>query len=294
MRALLLLALATTVPGCRLYPFNQETPQETFAREVLTPAELKPAHDPLARPVERTFRLRVYVDLGYRKQNRLFGDRIRRQVERASQLLTSQFGARVVLESIRPWNRETADSDPLQRDLAELEALDDGEEADWVVGFVAARSYSIDWHQLGVARPGGRHLVLRGMESLAYRQWLHDKLRQLYESDHDRLYEARKLHQETLVLLHEWAHALGVPHDLEPGAIMAPEYDHKAQVFSEASRRVIGRVLPLQGIRTPDARRDWAERLLAELEQQARAFDPASAEMARTWARGVLGTAPAP
>src|SRR5438093_10305457 len=128
MRRLTLLLL---VAGCG-FP-NPWQEQRNYARS-LEPEKVKPAAAAPAAAL-RVFKVRAYADTDYQVQNPRWNTHIAEQLERASQILEAQFGARLELESARSWARPGS-SAHLGHVLEQLAAADDGLGVDWVIGFV--------------------------------------------------------------------------------------------------------------------------------------------------------------
>ena len=247
--------------GCATSPANI---QRKFVAENLQPIALQANPSaPLASDAPRlNMRVRVRVSSAYRHENREWESRVRRIMAGASAFAKAQFGVGLDVVQLAKWNRDESLSEPLTDSLSALEALDPGEDCDLVVGFVGADAYSTDYHAVGQARAPGRHMVLRGTESLAYRDAQARSLNYLPQDERDRVYEAIKSHTEVLVLVHEWAHTLGAPHDTELNLVMSQAYSPRAHMMSPATIEVVRRGLAARLAETPQARK------LAELEQK--------------------------
>jgi hypothetical protein len=261
MRRILLTAL---LAGCAIP--NPWTEQHHYA-DSLRPAEVKPSAAAPGVPL-RVFRVRAYADGDYQAQTPRWNAHIEEQLSRASAILEAQFGARLVLESARPWQR-AGSSARLADVLDQLQEKDAGAQVDWVIGYTASLDvFSAAQDQLGVGAFFGKHFVLRGMASAAELDAINSALNLLSAQDREQLVRQRRLHKETSVLLHEWAHTLGAFHDRATDVVMAPSYDQSAAQFSEASARVIGLGLEFRGV--PGSRETWAKAYRAEV---ARAGD---------------------
>jgi hypothetical protein len=238
--AALALALA---PGCGS---DRARAQARYARR-LTPAQIqRPAAAPALAEL-RTLAIRVYADEAYQAQNLRWERGVAQLVERANQVLTPTFGIALRIEATAPWRRQASDTD-LTGMLAELEALDPGREAAWVVGFVTALpQVSSSLALLGFARPLGRHMIMRGMNDTAERKLLDDVLDDIEDARREALYQQRKAHKELAVFLHEWAHTLGAIHTTAPGELMNTTYDGGAQAFAAQNARIIALGLGYRG-----------------------------------------------
>jgi hypothetical protein len=110
------------------------TPNRPLDLAAWEPVALQP---PQRRPGQLvTLKVRVYPDEEYRAANVRWQDRIRLLVSAASGYLEAGFGARLEIESMRPWKRQGA-KDRTDQLLQALAAEDSGEGVDWVIGFVS-------------------------------------------------------------------------------------------------------------------------------------------------------------
>lgn len=271
MRILAVVLLA----GCSIPTPWQE--QRNYAQS-LKPAEVTPSAETPPPKTLRTFRLRAWVDDEYRTQTPRWEQAIAGQIERANAILTAQFGVRLEVESIKAWHR--AGSANLEEPLEQLTAMDPGTDVDWVAGFVSSLAiFSAAQEQLGMARPFGRHFVLRGMFSAAEADAIARALNLLSEKDRAELARERQQHKEMAILLHEWAHTLGAFHERSPQWLMAPMYETSQSGFSEESARIVG--LGLEHRKSPASFETWAKAYRAEVEKSAAiAWDAATREAA--------------
>ena len=187
----------------------------------------------------RSLRVRAYADPEYQAQTPRWSDRIREQIDRANATIETEFGVRLELEPIRSWRR--ADRfERLDKALAELAEADPGADVDWVIGFAPALRFASAAHeQLGMGAVFGRHLVVRGMFSLEETRALETVLDKLPREERDALLRERRVHKETAVLLHEWAHTLGAFHEHVPGSLMSPIYEPSQSGFSPGIVRLL-------------------------------------------------------
>jgi tetratricopeptide (TPR) repeat protein len=228
-------------------------------------------------------RVRVYADGDYRRQTPRWEQRIEAQFERASEVTEKQFGVRLQVESIRPWERASSavQLDPV---FGELAMKDAGAGVDWVVGFVSSLDVVTSaQEQLGMAQLFGRHLVLRGMFSAAETDELSRALNLLPTTDRETLARERRVHKETAVLLHEWGHTLGALHELDRHSLMAPVYDPSETGFSDASAGIVR--LGLQHRGEPEA---WERAWGRAIDDSAAAWDPDSVRLAKATAGDFL------
>ncbi|GEJ57720.1 hypothetical protein AMYX_24610 [Anaeromyxobacter diazotrophicus] len=143
------------------------------------------------------------------------------------------------MELVRSWEHSDGSSG-LAGALAALVALDDAADVDRVVGFVSSMpTLPAVLEQLGIALAPGRHLIVRGSESAEEAVQLRRVLHLLPDDEIEALLRERRVHRETLLLLHEWAHTMGASHDPAEGFILSPRYDLGCAGFSDASRALL-------------------------------------------------------
>jgi tetratricopeptide (TPR) repeat protein len=160
-------------------------------------------------------------------------------VRRANTVLGPTAGIELEIADTRPWPRKTPSGD-IEAMLAELEDLDPGGDVHFVVGVATALpEVTTAIHQLGVARPLGKHLVVRGLNDTKEIALLGRVLNELSKESREKLWSVRKKHKETLVFLHELGHALGAIHTKERGRILFPTYDSKIVAFTPANARMM-------------------------------------------------------
>jgi tetratricopeptide (TPR) repeat protein len=243
---------------------SYETPwtqQRKFA-DSLKPAEVQPGES-APHAYVRSYKVRAYADGDYQAQTPRYAGHIAEELTRANAVLEAQFGVHLDLEGVRPWAR-TGSSARLRDVIAQLEAQDVGAGVDWVIGFTASLDvFSAAQDQLGIATVFGKHLVLRGMASAAEMDAIDSALHLLSADDRAALVRQRRMHKETAVLLHEWAHTLGAFHDRAQNALMAPAYDPSMAQFSDATARIIGLGLEYRGVAS--RREEWAKQYRAQI-----------------------------
>jgi Tfp pilus assembly protein PilF len=257
VRRLLLIAVAC---AC-----SYETPwtQQRKYADSLQPAKVGPGAAATPPSFVRTYKVRAYADAEYQAQTPRWTAHIEDELTRANEVLEAQFGVHLDLESARPWRR-TGSSARLRDVLTQLQAQDVGADVDWVVGFTASLDvFSAAQDQLGIAAFFGKHFVLRGMASAAEMDAIDSALQLLSADDRAALVQKRRMHKETAVFLHEWAHTLGAFHDRAQNALMAPAYDPSMAQFSDATARIIGLGLEYRGARS--GREAWAKAYRAQI-----------------------------
>lgn len=259
-----------------------EDMQRDYA-ETLTPKKLEAPTTPdteTPRAIHE-YKIRAYADTDYQRQSMQWSESIEAQVARANRVLEAEFGVRLVLKDIKTWNH-TGKADSLDSALAELAELDPATDVDWVLGFVTSLDvFAATQEQLGQAYLPGHYLVLRGMFSLAEVDALNATLNELSAKERDTVTRERRLHKQTVVLLHEWAHSLGAFHELSGDWIMSPYYDTKQTTFSPESSRLLLGSLIHWGATDAAGRQAWAQSYRNEvLRFPAEAADRASLEAA--------------
>jgi hypothetical protein len=223
--------LCLLVGACAKNEYQMRKEFQTQQAERLRPAELE--HDSGGWHAVRTLRVRLYVDadaLHKDSTQREFEERL----ERANQVLQSALRLRLKLDDMRelPAQRPEVSTDEA---LVALQQLDPAKDVDLVVAIIAASPVvTLSFHDLGRAQLIGRHLVLRTMDDVAELRAL-EGFDTLDPAERSRLYQQRKRHKETTVLLHELGHTLGALHTRDPLELMYPTYDNDMQAFAPAN-----------------------------------------------------------
>lgn len=249
--------------GCVKRPVDYE---REYAR-TLAPKRLENTSAQASSGPRRTLRVRIYADADYRAQVLRWEPAIEAQLRRASEVVGGPLGVVFEVDSTRVWKRPGTTQD-LESALKELEALDRGEDVDLVIGLVSALPvFTVSHHELGLARMFGRHCVLRGMDSPEEYKAFLEIFPHLPDSEREALYRERKLHKETSVLLHEWAHTLGVFHVQDSRWMMHPGYEPSQAAFAPQTLQHMAlslHHLP-QARRSQEAQQAWARDLEALL-----------------------------
>jgi Flp pilus assembly protein TadD len=190
----------------------------------------------------RPIRLRLYADSDYRTMPH-WQSKVRSQIDRINHVVGPVFNVRFEIESVREWDRSHSGV-PFETMLAELDALDTGQEVDWVIGLVTPfRGVATSMHQVGGARLLSRAFVLRAMDDEQEALALNRSFGMLSPGERETLYGQRKAHKEIVVFLHEWGHTMGALHDEDPSVIMNPAYDPRATGFSEFEKQLFALVI---------------------------------------------------
>lgn len=289
MRPHVALAGIALVAGCGWR--TQKDVQRDYAR-TLRPANVEPPRTVVVTDAQttRVFRVRAYADRAYQAQTLRWRERIRDQVNRANRVIEAQFGSRLELVDVRDWQR-TDRVGELRAAIKEIAVLDPATDVDWVVGFVSSLAMFTDSHeQLGMAYVFGRHLVLRGMDSLAEADAARIALDKLSANEREELLQKRRVHKETSVLLHEWAHTLGAFHERAPEWIMSPLYDKSQAGFSHESAELVTLGLRSRDARDAVARAAWGRAYRELVERNgASAWDAQTRDEAVKIAHAALG-----
>jgi predicted Zn-dependent protease len=265
-----LLACAAIAASCWKSPRDL---QRDYAQS-LRPAPIG-AQSRAAGPV-RPLRVRAYADPEYQAQTPRWTERIEAQIARANAIVETEFGVRLEVESTRTWQRKDR-FEHLDKALAELAATDPGEGVEWVIGFAPALQFASAAHeQLGMGAVFGRHLVVRGMFSLEETRALETALDKLPREERDALLRERRLHKETAVLLHEWAHTLGAFHEHLPGSLMSPMYEPSQSEFSPGIVRLLKVALEQRGTRDASRLTTWAAAHRDEVRSSTTIWDEAT------------------
>jgi tetratricopeptide (TPR) repeat protein len=216
----------------------------------LTPAPLKPQRAAY-QEATRTARLRVYATRQYQAQNLQWREGFDRELDTINQYVAPAFGLRFVVAEYAAWNQE--EDGRLETMLDALERHDPARDVDWVIGLASSLSSTTSrFHELGVARILGRHMILRGFEDLA----AEPVLQEIDEAPRDWLRDARREHRQAIVFLHEWAHSLGAMHVPDTDAIMASEYTHETRTLGAETEALLEVMLQ---VRLAPAQGSWVE-----------------------------------
>lgn len=218
--------------------FEQRHAQQS-ALEHARPAELKatPAVETEIPPAraERVLRVRAHATARYAAEVVDWPRQLAQTLEAASEVLGPTLGVRLSLAGTAPWATRGGEEDPRAL-LDELQALDDGKDVDRVIGLLGSVPRAeLSFHQLGMARLPGKHLVMRAMNDLREMEGIEQAFPLLGAAERRELYRSRKRHKTTACLLHELGHTLGVPHEVEVTSLMGKRYDAKVNRFSDAA-----------------------------------------------------------
>ncbi|MFZ5470226.1 MAG: AgmX/PglI C-terminal domain-containing protein [Myxococcota bacterium] len=208
--------------------YQRDELEELLPKPFLKPPELPPA------PIHQ-LKLRVWAGSEYRAHEPRWADRFTEVVREANLFTRAWFGVELEVTGLAEWNHASAGA----TEAAALEALrahDFGVGVDFVVGLVGPLPHRTRGF---VGFASGRHFLLRTTiipgEVRDWREYLDTVPR-------DQMYEAlgrRTVRHEVVALLHEWGHALGLPHDTDSQCVMHPENSTERLKFCDASYRQI-------------------------------------------------------
>lgn len=217
-----------------------------------SPAALeKPAEAPTPR-ARRPLKVLAYADDDYRDTVLHWEQTIRAQFARANEYTAPALGVTLQVVDVRPWSHRAPAND-LKPSLEALAALEPGADVDFVVGFVnSLPTVETDHDLLGRAEVLGHRAVVRGIESPAEGDAIRKGFTALDTSEQEKLYRDRKLHKETVVLLHEWAHTLGGVHERDATRLLSAQYHLRATGFGPETLALLGAVLDARAARATE------------------------------------------
>jgi hypothetical protein len=144
-----------------------------------------------------------------------------------------------LVAELRSWSRAAPDA-TLEDSLQALAELDPGDDVLTVVGLTSSLGIvAATFEKLGVAEIGGHHMILRGYADLEERRTFDRLFTELRAEERELLYQARRRHKTTGVLLHELGHNLGAVHVPDEDTLMHAAYSEHAAKFDPHSREVI-------------------------------------------------------
>jgi hypothetical protein len=215
----------------------------------------------------RTARVRVYVDPAFTKAEGNATSHCTELFTRANDTLEPALGMHIELEEVRELPAEARGSD-LEGALTALARHDAGEDVDFVLALLGSQPIAtLSFHDIGRAGVLGRHLALRSMSNAEELRAI-ETFDALDPEERSRLYQQRKRHKESMVLLHELGHVLGALHSVSRSEVMHPSYDKAMQGFSPSNVEIMRLVLAERG--QPAEERDFTalvKQIKAQLEQ---------------------------
>lgn len=265
------VAASVLLLSCAAGLADPETVQRGWS-EVLAPAPVRPGAGAAEAAAQRVLRVRAFADGGFQATTSRWRERISDQVARSNAVIGPEFGVRLVLDSVRAWDRE-ARGGTLDSIALELMRLDPAADVDWVVGFVGPvpEDTGALHESVGLAAMFGRHFVVRAMQSAADVALIDASYDQLAPEKRQAIAREQRIHREQAVFLHEWAHTLGAVHECEDKWIMTREYSLLQSSFSPRSARFVRLGLQRRGASGAPGLREWARAWRAEAQAQAAA-----------------------
>jgi hypothetical protein len=235
--------LVCVIGGCLISPVmrfgegkSARESQHDIAAAHVAPSSFERSHDWDGKI--SSVRIRVWADDAYRAQNIHWQQTFEDELEHANEVLGGMFGVRLVAE-FRSWSRAVPGG-TLEDSLGALADIDPGDDVLTVVGLTSSLGIvAATFEQLGVAEVGGRHIILRGYADLEERKTFEDVFSELLPEERELLYQSRRRHKTTGVLLHELGHNLGAEHVVDEDTLMHAAYSEHAAKFDPHSREVI-------------------------------------------------------
>lgn len=223
------------------------------------PAALEPT--PVATGEPRVVKVRVWADEAARAQPR-WRDQLLEQIDAASQFWSPLLGVRIEVEGVRSWQRKQQGSAA----LAELAALDPGQDVAWVVGYLGPDgTASIAMSERGFAEVLGRHVLVLDWSPVPETAKLREELEPLTEAERGEVVAAHRRHKQTVVLLHYLHLTLGAVLEQEEAWIGSRGYAPSLRTVSERTRQVLA--VALESKLQDEERGAAAARLIDELER---------------------------
>lgn len=223
------------------------------------PAALEPS--PVVTGEPRVVKVRVWADQTARAQPR-WRDQLLEQLDAASQFWTPLFGVRLEVAGVRSWERKHSGAAA----LAELTALDPGQDVAWVVGYLGPDgTASIAMSERGFGELLGRHVLVLDWSPVPETAKLREELEPLTEPERAEVVAAHRRHKQTVALLHYLHLTLGAVLEQEEAWIGSRGYAPSLRAISERTRQVLA--VALESRLQEEERGAAAARLIDELER---------------------------
>jgi hypothetical protein len=178
-------------------------------------------------------RVRAFARREHAAQIVNWQERFEETVQHANRVLEPALGIQLEVMPGAAW-AAAGEAEELQSLLEALQSAQRDDEADWIVGLAGALSrLEPSFHQLGMARVGGRHMVLRAPNDALEYDAIQRALPDLGEDERSALYRSRRAHQAAAVFVHELGHALGAVHVRTKTDLMYPFYSIEMASLAE-------------------------------------------------------------
>lgn len=238
-----------------------------------TPAVASETAIPARKPT-RALKVRAYATPRYAAEVVDWPKRLAELLEDADEVLGPTLGIRIEIAGTTTWVPRSGEED-LAALVEELAASDPGQGVDWVVGLIGSvPRVEESFHQLGMGRIPGKHLVMRAMNDAREYEAIEQGFSELDAAERHRLYRARRRHKTATVFLHELGHTLGVPHEIDATTIMHGRYGAKVTGFSEAAAGLMRVTLDHRTDPAAESEPAFAEALVAQVERTAASWVP--------------------
>ncbi|MDX2009680.1 MAG: hypothetical protein SFW67_05800 [Myxococcaceae bacterium] len=235
------------VLGCAVTPRSQ---QQERVRSLMPATAERPATGQVTSLV---LRVRARVAEDYQSQVMRPDETISSQFARLNEYTEPAMGVRFELVEVRPWSHRAGQE--LVDSLSALEVADPADDVDLVMGWVSGLTIvELSLDKLGVARLGGRHAVMRAIDDRAEAEAFKQAFTALDLDERETLSRARRRHKEVTLLMHEWAHTLGAPHDGHQSGCLFPMYTEQQAGFHPETLRVLTTLAEVQYQRPKPAR----------------------------------------
>ena len=219
--------------------WGQQKQAQQHAAQRSTPQQLPSLKSSDTHAARRVFKLRVYASPGYVASVLDWQKQFGVLLEQVNAVFGPEFGVAFEIAEVRTFPTQ-ASGDKLEGPLQQLVALDPAGDVDWVVGLIASTPrFALSADDLGIARMPGRHIVMRAMSDPQEYAAIERGFSELSDAERQKLYRVRKAHKLAAAFLHELAHTLGVPHELQATSLMNPRYHVEASDFSDEVAEII-------------------------------------------------------
>jgi tetratricopeptide (TPR) repeat protein len=223
------------------------------------PATLEPSAAFVGEP--RVAKVRVWADAGVRAQPK-WRELILEQIDAASQFWVPLLGVRLEVAATRDWDRKAP---PVQA-LAELAALDPGDDVAWVIGYTAAEgTATIAMSELGSANLLGKQVIVHDWSPVPETKKLASQLAALTPEESTEVVSAHRRHKQTVVLLHYLHVSAGAVAEVDETWIGSRGYAPGLRTVSDRARELL--TISLKSRLDSEEQGAVASRLIDEIER---------------------------